>query len=165
MMLPYGARARARARGVRQHHAHNSVVISRWNPNFMEYSGWEVSACKSARNRCAIVRMMLAYGTHARARGTGASLAPFSFFGAIDASFQIARFQRITEPPPPEPSLCASDVLLMRSSYKASKTAEKSRRTAGGASFKLPSKMSAFPMPSRAPLTRNGGPMMDSWRH
>ena len=38
--------------------------------------------------------------------------APFLRLGGRYASFQIARFQRITTPPP-EPSLCASEVLLM----------------------------------------------------
>ena len=78
----------------------------------MEYCSREVSGRYNARNRCAIVRVMLAYGTGASSAQLGLF---FSVFGAVDASFQIARFQKITEPPP-EPSLCASEVLLMRSS-------------------------------------------------
>ena len=50
------------------------------------------------------------------ARRTPASCAQlgffFSLFGAVNASFQISRFQRITEAPP-EPSLCKNEVLLM----------------------------------------------------
>ena len=65
--------------------------------------------------------MMLAYGARgrarARARAAGASSAQlgllFALFGAVDASLQIARFQRIITEPPAEPSLCASEVLLM----------------------------------------------------
>ena len=63
----------------------------------------------------------------ARARAPYASIiniigAPFLRLGGRSASFQVARCQRITEPPP-EPSLCASEVLLMLlMPHKASKT-------------------------------------------
>ena len=90
----------------------------------------------------------------ARARAPYGSIistirAPFLPLGAAEA--------------PPEPSLCASEVLLML--LRPPKPRKNSGRTAGEASLKLPSKMRAFPMPSCAPLTRNRGPMMGGRRH
>ena len=100
-----------------------------------------------------------------RTRASSAQLGMLFRLGGHYASFQIARFQRIIEAPP-EPSLCASEVLpmlVMRFSQGLQNV--KSRRTAGERLSSYPQKKSVFPMPSHAPLTRNAGPLMESRGH
>ena len=143
-------------------------MISRWSARFyriLQPGGLRTLQCEKQVRHCAYdvgVRR-----ARARARAPYASIistigVPFLRLCRY-ASFQIARFQRITEPPP-EPSLCASEVplmLLMRSSSGLQNHVKITPYRCKKASFKLPSNRSALLMPSRAPLTRTEGPMME----
>ena len=85
----------------------------------------------------------------------------FSFDGVFNASLKIALLQAIVDAPP-EPSLCASGVLLILPGFQ---NHAKNTPYRGVSVFGATSKRSAFPMPSRTPPRRNGGSMMRGRRH